>query len=115
VNAIRLLPVVLSCLVLGAHFLRAGFPPLVVLSAVAPFLLLARRPWAARTVQVVLILGGLEWVRTVVGLAQVRYAAGEPWMRMAIILTVVALFTMASALVFRSKSLRERYHLTRNS
>jgi hypothetical protein len=34
---------------------------------------------------------------------------GEPWTRMAIILGVVAVITAASALVFRSRALRERY------
>jgi len=41
--------------------------------------------------------------------AQIRIGQDVPWMRMAIILGVVALFTLLSCLVFRSKALRERY------
>ena len=38
-----------------------------------------------------------------------RVAFGEPWTRLAMILGAVALFTALSALVFRSKSLRDFY------
>jgi hypothetical protein len=38
-----------------------------------------------------------------------------PWVRMAVILGVVALFTAFSSLVFRSKGLRKRYSVERAS
>jgi hypothetical protein len=56
-----------------------------------------------------LILAGLEWVRTTVALVSRRQEAEEPWIRLAVILGAVALFTVASALVFRSAALRARY------
>jgi uncharacterized membrane protein HdeD (DUF308 family) len=71
-----------------------------------------KRPWAARTVQVFLFLGGLEWIRTTVVIASERSEAGEPWVRMAVILGAVAVFTAVSALPFnRDSKLRERYGL----
>jgi hypothetical protein len=110
-NFLRLLPVVLSLLLLGAHFLRAGFLPmagaLVALAVLAP----VPRPSMARILQVVLFVGGFEWIRTLfVNIAR-RSDAGEPWMRMALILGAVALFTFGSLLVFRSPALRTRYGL----
>jgi hypothetical protein len=59
-----------------------------------------------------LVLGGIEWIRTLVAIAGRRQAAGEAWLRMVVILGVVAAFTFASVLVFRSKKLEERYGLT---
>ena len=60
-------------------------------------------------VQIALILGGAEWVRTTIGFASARDAAGQSWIRLAVILGVVALFTMCSGLVFRLPRLKERY------
>ena len=60
-------------------------------------------------IQVVLLLGAVEWVATLYSVAQFRIASGLPWARMAIILGSVALFTTLSSLVFRSKALKERY------
>ncbi|MDT8435218.1 MAG: hypothetical protein RRA92_00555 [Gemmatimonadota bacterium] len=105
-TALRLLPVVLSAVLLAAHFSRAGSGWLVALSLAFPLLLLVRDGRAVRLVQGILVLGGLEWVRTAVRIAEGRVALGEPWLRMALILGGVALFTWASALVFRAPALR---------
>lgn len=108
--ALQLLPVVLSLLVLAAHFLRAGNLLMVVLLLALLALLAVPRSWAARAVQVALALGTLEWVSTLVRLARARSAAGEPALRMGLILGAVALLTGLSALVFQSARLRRRYH-----
>ncbi len=104
--ALRLSPVILSAVLLAAHFSRSGSPALVLASLAFPLLLLVRRPWSARTVQVLLLLGGIEWLRTAWRLASRRAASGEPWGRLVLILGTVALVAFASALVFRSRSLR---------
>ena len=106
---LRLLPVMLSCLVLGAHFMRAGLLPLTVLCALVPFVLLVRSRWVAMAVQLFLVLGALEWVRSLIVLYAARQAAGLSGGRMALILGGVAAFTLLSALVFRTRSLRSRY------
>jgi len=111
-NVVRLIPVILSFLLLGAHFLRTGTLVLVIGCVLVPFLLLVRRPWVARTMQVLLVVGAAEWVRTLWGFAAFRRAHGQPWTRMALILGAVAIVTLLSALVFRSKALRERYGLS---
>jgi hypothetical protein len=108
-NVLRLLPVILSLLVLGAHFYRAGHPALTLVCVALPLLLLLRRSWIPRLFQVVLLLGALEWLRTLYGLAAMRIAFGEPWTRLAVILAAVALFTGLSGLVFNNRRLRARY------
>jgi hypothetical protein len=108
---LKLLPVILSGLLLGAHFLRAGLFALAVLSLVFPVLLLFRRGWVARLVQIILVLGALEWIRTLMVLVDERRIAGQAWTRLAIILGLVAVFTGCSALVFCCRSLKNRYKL----
>ena len=108
-TAIRLLPVILSFLLMAAHFYRAGLLPLAALCIALPFLLFLRQAWVPRLFQVLLVLGALEWLRALYGFAAMRIAFGEPWTRLALILGAVALFTGLSGLVFRSKSLRDYY------
>jgi hypothetical protein len=112
--ALQLVPVVLSLIVLGAHFLRAGSLILVAGVLCLLGLLGVRRPWAARTVQVALLLGALEWARTLVSLVGQRAQAGQPMTRLALILGGVALVTGLSALMFRAGRLRAWYEPLRS-
>jgi hypothetical protein len=105
-TALLLAPAALSLLVLGAHFLRAGQFPLVVLVLVLMALLLVRRNWAGWAVQVALLLGAVEWVRTTLVLIGERAAMGLPYRRMAIILGAVAVVCACSALLFRAARVR---------
>jgi hypothetical protein len=93
----------LSLLVLGAHFLRAGNLLLVLLVVAAAALPLVRQPWATRAVQVILVLGALEWLRTLALLVGERQLAGVPYTRLAIILGAVAGFTLLSAVLVRAR------------
>jgi len=104
-------PVVLSIVILGAHFMRYGNSIGVFGSLVLIILLFVRRAWVARMVQVVLVLGALEWVRTLYELVQWRAAQGEPATRMVIILGVDAAVTFGSALLFQAKTLKKIYRL----
>ncbi|NNG17585.1 MAG: hypothetical protein HKM89_14005 [Gemmatimonadales bacterium] len=78
---------------------------IIVLLAV----LFVRRPWAARLVQMALLLGALEWVRTLVRLTRDRLEAGEPLLRLVVILGAVVLLTACSTLAFETRRLRQRY------
>jgi len=108
-NFLRLLPVLISFLLVAAHFLRSGQVIFVSLVLCMPLLLLLRQAWVPRVVQVVLLLAAAEWLRTLVSIAQLRMHTGEDWVRMAVILGAVALFTAASGLVFRHAALRAWY------
>ena len=108
---LQFVPVVLSLLVLAAHFSRHGQPMLVFLPVALIALLAVPRLWAARLLQVVLLLGAAEWVRTLLALARVRAEYGLPATRMVIILAVVAALTAASALVFRTRRARAHFRV----
>jgi len=106
---LQLMPVILSLLVLAAHFSRHDQPMFVFLPVALLGLLAVPRLWAARLLQVVLLLGAVEWVRTLIVLARIRVEQGQPATRLVIILSVVALLTAASALVFRTQRARARF------
>jgi len=108
---LQLVLVVLSLLVLGAHVLRAGSQFLVVVVIGLLALLAVRRPWAARVIQVALLIGTAEWLRTVANLTRVRVAMGDPYLRMVGILGAVALVTFLSAAAFQFGSLGRWYGL----
>jgi hypothetical protein len=106
---LRLLPAGLSALVLGAHFLRRGDLGLVGACLLLLGLLFVRRLWAARLVQLALLAGAVEWLRTLAALLPARRAAGEPWVRLVAILGGVALLALVGAALFETRRLRERY------
>jgi hypothetical protein len=108
-------PVVLSFLVLGAHFMRYGNSVGVVAAVLLIALLLVRQPWVARFMQLVLILGALEWAHTIYELVQVRTAHGMPYIRMVVILGVVAAVTCLSALLFELPEMKKTYGLNREA
>lgn len=105
-NFLRLLPVVISFLLVAAHFFRSGQLIFVILMLCMPLLMLVRKSWVPVVIQVVLLLAAVEWLRTLINIAQLRMHSGEPWVRMAVILAAVALFTAASGLVLRHAALR---------
>jgi hypothetical protein len=100
---------VLALLLLGAHCYRAGRWPLAVLALGLNGLLMVPRAWAARAIQIALLAGSIEWLRTLAVFAGERVAAGQPYLRLVAILLAVAVFTAGAALVFRTYALRVRY------
>ena len=108
-NFLILLPVVISFLLLAAHFLRAGQMVISIVLLSLLSLLFLRKTWVPRVIQLILLLGTFEWLRTLYSVAQLRIELDMPWMRMATILGVVVLFTALSCLVFRSEALRKKF------
>ncbi len=108
---LRLLPVIFCFLLLAAHFSRAGLFPFVILSLGIPLLLFIRKSWVPRTIQLLLLLGALEWIRAMMGYIEIRKSINDDWGRLAIILITVSLLTALSGLVFRGKSLKKLYRL----
>lgn len=103
-------PAVLSCLVLAAHFLRwgnlLGGLACLALPAVA---LLSRQRWALRAWQVLLAAGTLVWLTTAVTLGSERISAGQPYLRMTLILGAVAALSAVSAWLLSRPSVAGRY------
>lgn len=104
---LRLLPTVLSSLLLGAHFMRSGNVALVAACAVFPLLLLFRRSWAVRATQAFLVVAAGTWAWTAFEIAHRRVAAGQPWARMAVILGAVALLAVLAAGLLQARGTRK--------
>jgi hypothetical protein len=94
---------------LAAHFMRAGQSLMMAVLGLLLLLLFLRKWWVPRVFQLVLFLGAVEWIVTAVTIAKIRMQMEQDWLRMAIILGVVALFTLLSGLVFQAGALRQRY------
>ncbi len=106
---LRALPIIISCLLVAAHYMRMSAGGLVIMWLSAPILLFFRRRWVPAIVTLLLIAGASVWGLTTLRIWQARARMGAPRPRMAFILGGVALFTAASALVFLTKTLRKRY------
>lgn len=93
------IPVILSFLILAAHFSRNDQTLLMIVSALLPIMLIIKTLWARLVLQVALVLGALEWVWSTLDLIEIRKGIGEDWQRLAIILFSVAAFTLVSGLL----------------
>lgn len=89
----------LSGLLIATHFFRAGNYLLLFVGLLFPAFLFIGHRWATILVQGCLVLASIEWLRTMVIIAQERLASGESWIRMAVILVGVAVFTFTSAIL----------------
>lgn len=103
--------IVLSLLLFGAHLFRHGWTLPLIATVALLGVLLIRRPWAARIVQLALLLATAEWSRTLLQLIDLRTQAGLPWLRLAVILGCVVILTGASALSFQTRRLGAFYGL----
>ncbi len=105
----RIIPFILSAIVIAAHFLRFANLPLMALSLLIPFLLLIKKRWALLTVQALTVAGGLFWIKVAIDNLWLRLAVGEPWVRMVAILLAVSAFTMWSAWLLSRPAVAEKY------
>jgi len=108
-NFVLLVPAFLSLLMLGAHFVRSGLWLPALLALVLIGALFIRRPWIVRMVQVALIAGTVEWIRTSAVLVSMRQSLGLPWLRLALIMGAVILLSLYSIFALESERLRKRY------
>ena len=106
---VYLIPPVVGFVLLAAHFFRGGDQLAALISILLIILVFVRRPWAARVIQVCLVLGSVEWLRSTISLIHSRSEMGQPFLRLAIILGGVALFTALSSLVFRTSKLKGHF------
>jgi hypothetical protein len=99
----------LALLLLAAHFYRSGAMVPTGLSLAAIALLFVRSSWSRRALQLVLVLGALEWVRTAFRIAEVRALHEAPWLRMALILGAVATLTTVAAALLQTPALERHF------
>lgn len=94
----RFVLLVAAYLPLSAHFLRDGNWAAAVPLALLPLLSLTRTSIILGLLQAGLIAGAfLVWLPTAYEIGQMRMATGQPWLRMALILSGVMLLSLAAA------------------
>ena len=103
------IPITISSLLIGAHFLRAGMPVLTAACLLMPALLMLKKRWVPTAITIYLLAASAEWLRTLLNLISVYQAHRVDSTRMTIILTGVILFTAASILVLRTDTMKRRY------
>jgi hypothetical protein len=106
---LTIIPVILAFLLLGAHFLRSDDTILMVVSVLAPCLLLIKQRWSLLITQWLAYCGALVWIHTTFLLVRQRIAIGAQWGRMLLILSAIALFTLWAGYLLNSDVVRQRY------
>lgn len=96
-----LLPAI-SFLLAAAHFLRWGNLIAVLFCLAAPILMLIRHQKVRIMTQLCLASITILWLQTALQIYEMRAMMGMPWMRMALILGLVASFTLFSAIIMRN-------------
>ncbi|BBB33642.1 4Fe-4S ferredoxin [Thermotomaculum hydrothermale] len=114
-NFFVVFPVILSMVILAAHFSRHNIPNLTLFTLFFPLILFSKREWVKKVTLVFLILGFFEWIRTTYILTMVRIQIHQPFIRMIIILVTVAILTLISGLVFKTERLKKRYSQNSNT
>ena len=85
--------------------------PIVIIILVFPILLFIKKPIIARITQILILLGSIEWIRTIVIVNNYRELMHQPWGRYLFIMASVTLFTLLSGLLFFTNNLKVRYKL----
>ena len=94
----RVFIIFLAFALIGAHFLRYGQTIWSLLFIAAPLLLFIRHRYSARILQMSLIFCAFGiWGISGYDAVQMRISMDAPWLRLALIMSAVTLFTLAAA------------------
>ena len=111
---IRIILVAFSFLMLAAHFSRADNTYLMVLSLMIPFLFFIKKRSVLVLVQVLCYVGSIAWLYSMYGYIQQRIAEDIAWGKLAVIISVIALFTAFTGFLLNSDVIKKRYRQTSN-
>lgn len=106
---LRYLPNILAAILLAAHFLRSFSLVPMAICLLAPFLLLMKKRWSLVILQVLTISAAVIWLLTLRGIIQERVFEQRSWTASAIILGVVALFTLFAGWLLNSQKAKNDY------
>ncbi len=99
-----------SLVLLSAHFSRMNFPLIMsIIALLAPFLFFYKKKISITIIQVILFTGTLEWIRASVFYIQQRIISGVPWLRLAVILGIIIIFTGFSTWILNASDIKKRY------
>ncbi len=106
---LRYLSIILAAILIAAHFLRSFSLIPMAICLFAPFLLMIKKRWSLIMLQLLTISAALIWLITLYGIIQERVFEHRSWMASAIILGIVALFTLFAGWLLNSQEIKERY------
>lgn len=106
---LQIVLIVISALLIAAHYLRQGEYLLVAGCLLFPLFLLVKRQWALVLVQVCAYIAAALWVHVAMQIIRERIAMGRPYRAVIVILGSVSLFTILSGILLNTKSAKERY------
>ncbi|MEA3287199.1 MAG: hypothetical protein U9Q77_07470 [Candidatus Marinimicrobia bacterium] len=101
---IRIINYSFMILLLAAHFSRANNNLFAGLVLFVPFLLLIRRGWVVPLLQGVGYLAALSWLFSAYQYIQLRIAEGDDWIRLAVIIFTIAVYSAWSSYYLNPKS-----------
>lgn len=106
---LRYLPIILAAVLMAAHFLRSFSLVPMAICLLAPFLLLIKKRWSLLTLQFLTIPAAIIWMITLYGIIQERSFEHRSWTASAVILGVVAFFTLLAGWLLNSPEVKEHY------
>jgi len=107
--ALRVSLYIVAALLIAAHFLRFGNLLAVALCLATPLLFLVRRHWSLFVLRWLAYVAAAVWLATAWQIVSMRLAFGQPWLRAAAILVVVAAVTMLAGGLLNSRAMQLRY------
>ena len=105
----RIILTSISFLLAAAHFYRLGINIVAYLCLALPFLFFIKKRIILIVLQVILYLMTIEWIRSTLNYIQIRENEGTLWLRLALILGGVALFTLMSGILLNFGKIKEKY------
>jgi hypothetical protein len=105
----RYIPIILAAILLAAHFLRSYELLPMMVCLLAPFLLLIHKRWSLLTLQLLTIPAAWIWLITLYGIIQQRIFEQRSWTASAIILGLVAAFTLFAGWLLNSSQVKEKF------
>jgi hypothetical protein len=106
---LRISLLALATILIAAHFLRTSSFFLMLICVAAPFLLFVKKRWSLLTVQSLTVVAALIWLLTLYGIIQERIFVGRSWTASAIILGLVAGYTLLTGWLLNSAVVKEQY------
>ena len=106
---LRIIPFILSTLLVAAHFLRSNEFLFVAASLAAPLLLLVKKRPALFLLQGLCMVAAIIWLWTLYGIVQQRLMDGRSWLASGIILGGVAAFALYSGWLLNSPDVKRNY------
>ncbi len=106
---LRLLPLIISTLLFAAHIMRFHGLNWAVLPILLLLTLFVRKNWIRRMWQGLMLLAALVWIDITIDLIHFRITAEQDYLRLAVIMIAVILFTIFSGVMLENRKLKERY------